>query len=136
MAFFNNKYESGERNGWKFPYTGGELAETLQSRLRYHTERAAYWRDEATHTEERIRTSGIHIEEFGVTGGSRFEAKIDHSLGTRLSEARDALKVHDRFVDQYLAFQHEFNKDPKRVYELQLGDLRFFGVLGEPEMDA
>lgn len=135
MAFFNNRYESGERGNWKFRYSGAELSQSLKARMKHHTERASYWHEEARTTEEKLRSDGIRLQEFGVTGGTRFEAKIDSSLGSRLSEAREASKIHDRFVEQYEAFEHQFEKEPERIYELALEDLRFFGIVGEAATD-
>lgn len=136
MAMFRDHYEKGNRDGWTFAYTGAELSKALVPRLNYHTERADYWEDEMKSTEDKIRTSGISIEEYGVTGGSRFEAKIDTALGARLTEAREAFKVHRKLVEEYLALDSEFYREPQRRYELKLGDLRFFGLIGEAQADT
>ncbi len=99
-------------------------------RQAYHQERLAYWKGEAKVTEDKIRSEGMKLEEFQVTGGTRFEAKINESLGRRLSEAKSKAASHDAFLEQFTVFLAEFRRQPDREMPLQLGDVIYFGLHG------
>jgi hypothetical protein len=124
----NSSRSESVRGSWRFEYKASDLIPACQKRIRYHAERLEYWRKEARDTEEKIRSAGVQLQEFSVTGGSRFEARVDELLGRRLSEAKQKVSKHDGYLEQFQVFLREFQREVTRVYNLQLGDVIFFGL--------
>ncbi len=120
-----------ERDNWLFTYKASELLPPTRRRLDYHKKREANWRDESEKVEKKIRASGISLEEYEETLGARFEARIDMALGRRLSECRDKEKKHRALREQFEVFASEFERELSKEYQLAVGDIRFFGLLGE-----
>lgn len=130
---YSDRYESGNRDGWEFEYQGAELVTSTRKQFEYHAGREEYWSSEAKKMEGQIRDSGISLEEYAVTGGTRFEAKIDTSLGARLTECRAKEKEHRVLREQFEGFLHEFERpqNTSHTFKLKLADLRFFGLVGD-----
>jgi hypothetical protein len=135
MAHRFDMDEGSRRGQWHFRYQADDLLEPAATRLGYHRARLGYWQKEAARVEGEIRAKGVRLEELPVTGGSRFEARIDHSLGSRLTECRAKVERHLDLCQQYEAYIAEFEREPAKEYQLGIGDLRFFGLVGEPEPD-
>lgn len=128
---YPDRYQNGKRDSWTFPYTGKELLRFATGRMEYHQARERFWEEEESKTEEEIRSKGISLQEYAVTGGTRFEAKIDTSLGTRLTECREKVEKHRALKEQFEVFVMEFGRNPDRSFELAPADIRFFGLLDD-----
>jgi hypothetical protein len=128
---YEDRNESGERSNWIFEYHGEDLIDSTSKRLSYHQGRRKFWDTEAEKVEKEIRDKGVSLEERGVTGGVRFEARIDAVLGQRLAECRTKSDSHRSLAEQYEAYRHEFNRNPQSNFKLRIADLKFFGLVGD-----
>ena len=127
---YEDRDTTGNRDKWDFEFLGSALIKPCQKRLDYHKKREDHWTKEAKATEDQIRAKGVSLEERGITGGVRFEARVDTVLGERLGEQRGKLEKHRKLREQYEGFAHEFERTPNRTFALKISDMRFFGIVG------
>lgn len=121
---------TGERSKWTFSYQAKDLFETTNARAKFHRSRRLHWNEEVRQLEAEIRDKGVELKEIPVTGGHRFEASVDTALGRQFTEAKEKEEAHAKRQEQYDAYVHEFERDPEKTYELNMDDLRFFGLVG------
>jgi hypothetical protein len=102
--YFQLTNESGKRNRWTVSVAVADLVKACEARMAYHRERLAFWTTANTEAEKELRTDGLTVKKFEVSGGSRIEAQVDPSLAKRVGECQSAKKRHQEAINRFGAF--------------------------------
>lgn len=121
------------REDWEFQFTAKEVAEAAEKVSSYHRGRQQHWDERARNLATEIRETGVELKEITVTGGSRFEAHVNNSLGNQLSEAKSKADSHKMTADKYADWGFALRTlAPSQTLSLDVTDVTFF-ELGRPE---
>lgn len=117
------------RHHWEYEYTGSEIIEAVKDKVDYHAERLNFWTKEKLKCEKELKENGVSIEGYDVTGGRRYEAKLDNSLANRYTEAWDKCESHGNMMDKFHSYLRALEHNPPtKVYYLNLDDVEFFDM--------
>jgi hypothetical protein len=105
-----HEFRSTNRETWKFTYHGQELLEPARAR------RAEYAEKERA---ARERVSALMLDK---TVGAKDE---------RITNAQGDVERYGAIHEQLMVWCHEFARAPDREFMLSLGDVVFFGLIGE-----
>jgi hypothetical protein len=129
--YFRIGSESGKRERWTVKVGARMLLNCCDERMRYHLERVAFWEAEHAKAEERLRSEGIQLKHFDVTGGRRTEAQLDASLAKRVSECEQRLKSNRDSYNRFAAFKALFKvAGPDELLDLNADDILYFNLEG------
>lgn len=120
------------RDHWDFMYVSSDVAAAASVKREHHVNRIAFWEREQDDVVEQLRSAGVEVIEHQVTGGARHDVQFDPALTKRLSECRAKLHEHRQRVLTYEAFAKGLAANPNVMLELDVDDIRFFGLADEP----
>lgn len=116
------------RNKWTFEYAASEIAEAAKKRAEYHRKREAHWKAEREASEQKIRDAGVQMDELEVSGGRQFNVDIDRNLKRRYETAASKEAEHQDSAEEYEKFARALELRPEQRIELDVDDVRYFGL--------
>jgi hypothetical protein len=145
--YFRLTSETGKRERWTVKISGAKLSECCTERMGYHRERVAFWEKALATAEQSLRSDGIQLKHFEVTGGRRTEAQLDPSLAKRVAECEQRLKSNRDAVNRFAAYrallaaggpnaEYELNADDVLYFNLEGADIGGDGDAGEPGQES
>ena len=102
-----NDFRQPTREGWKYPYKGGDLLETAKQK---HAEYLA--------AEKEARS---------VVANLIGDIQVSHD-SKDMRDAKTAIEHNGNLREQCAVFIHEFERNPEREFNLSLGDVVFFNL--------
>jgi hypothetical protein len=102
--YFNIGSDS-KRTRWSVKVDAKTMAKCCDERMSYHANRMNFWSDELEKAEKMLRSDGISIKHFPVTGGQRTEAQLDPSLAKRVSECQNRMKSNQDSLNRFRAYR-------------------------------
>jgi len=123
------------RNDWKFEYTAIKLAEAVQNKVNWHTERLEWWKNKKNKVFSTIRQEGIEIDEkisleFKSPKSRDWDqgaqVMVRNDLQKDLDECMEKLKAHTRRLNEYIGWQQILNANLESHQFLDIDDWLFF----------
>jgi hypothetical protein len=108
MGMFNDNV-SPNRHDWTYTYFGSQL-------LPYATKLHAEYFSKEKHAR-------------GLMADLMKDMSVSQN-DTKVQEAKRDIANFGTLKEQCSVFQHEFDRNPDKTYELGLGDVTFFGLVG------
>lgn len=127
MGYFH--LTEGKRHSWKVKVKASRLAQCCEERMSYHNARIAFWDKERKAAEEELRSKGLQLRHFAVTGGERMEAQLDTGLAKRVSECERRLNEHRSAIDKFRAYKAFFALSSEE-HDLTADDVLYFNLEG------
>jgi hypothetical protein len=122
--------ESGRRHKWTVKVAAKQLTSCCSERMVYHEGRINFWKTELDASETKLRTEGIQLKHYEVTGGRRTEAQLDSSLSGRVGECQQRLKSNRDAYDHFAAYYAMFKLAGDSEFELNCDDVLYFNLEG------
>lgn len=123
------------RDAWEFPYTADVLLKAAYGKVEFHTERITVWEKAQEETKQKIRDSGLHIDE-GVDIGpgttiynSRNagpQVTINDEMLRHLNEAIAKVRQHRDKIKDYGAWAEVLASQGQASFPLNHDDWLFF----------
>lgn len=121
--------EQGKRHRWTIKVYVPKLLECCKERMTYHQSRVAFWRKQHETAEGKLRSDGIKLAHFEVTGGQRTEAQLDAALAKRVGECENRLRYNQAALDKFHAFDAMLQQaDKADQWELNADDVLYFNL--------
>lgn len=118
---------STNRATWRFPFTVRLVLDAARAQEEHHQARLDHYQEELGATEAAIRATGITLDEYQVTGGAQFQAKVDVGLAAKYQDLRRRRDDHERDRGGYAAWVRALSSRPDTdVLELDVDDVRYF----------
>lgn len=128
--YYSGLAESGKRNRWTVKVLASEVVKCCEERIGYHDTRANFWSDELRKSEEALRSGGIKLSHFPVTGGHRTEAQLDTSMANRVGECQKRLRSNQDSSRRFVAFRAMLKLLKDEPIELNADDVLYFNLNG------
>ena len=116
------------RHEWKFSFTGQDLYSAADEKAVYHETRLEFWTAEFVMAEEKVKSTGVDVREYPVTGGNRLELVIDPTLQARYEECHKKLQMHEMMADEFDRYARAFELNVDALFDLDADDIRYFGL--------
>lgn len=129
MAYFTIG-SAAKRHGWTVKVPAFALVTACDERLAYHKGRIEFWSKELARASETLKTEGIKIRTYEVSGGNRSEAVLDPTLSGRVSECEAALKSNKDSVNRFTAYRSLFTIAKDEMLDLAADDVLYFNLEG------
>jgi hypothetical protein len=123
------------RDQWRFEYAAGKLADAAATKIRYHSERLAFWKAKRTEVLNTIRAEGLEIDEKIVIGHSSPKARDwEHSsmisvrddLREKLEECQRKLAYHSGKHVEYDGWHQALSANSDVPLRLHIDDWLYF----------
>lgn len=135
-----------KREKWKFQFKADEVNAAAGAKVKFHTDRLAWWQGKKEEVMTEIKTTGISIDEsivdeLGKAGyagyqtltvqNARFgnaapQVRIDPALVQRLNEAHGKIEEHKGKVKAYTAWVEVLGAGGSQLLTLDHEDYLFF----------
>ena len=121
------------RNQWKFDYSASEILQATESKLKFHHERLAWWKNKKEDVISMIREEGLEIDENiameYISPKSRdwgTQVTVRDDLRKDLNECLKKLSYHTDLINDYAAWQQVLRVNPENSLNLDHDDWLFF----------
>jgi hypothetical protein len=127
------------RNEWEFSYTTEQLADAASAQFAFRNERVLVWEQKKAEVIERIKASGINVQDslaelmsnnpgkYMATRSHRgAQITIDVTMQADLDECVEKIQEHKTFREQYAAWAKVFAGNPGQSLKLHHDDWVFF----------
>jgi hypothetical protein len=131
------------RSDWEFEYTGAALAEAAKTKLEFHQERLAWWKEKRSAIMTQIRSEGLEINE-KISLGFRSpksrdweggaQVMIRNDLQKALNECQEKLSFHTGKINGYKGWYQMLTANPHARKGLDIQDWLYF-FSSEPVTD-
>jgi len=110
-----------------------KLKDASQERADFHRTRAAEWQVTYDAALEELKSQGIDVRQYDITGGQRVELVGDPSLLNRVNEAQGKVKSHGADAEKFDRWARAFMvtlEQPAGDFSLPLNadDLEYFNL--------
>ena len=127
--YFRILNEMGKREKWTVKVPVEMLRSCCDERMRFHTNRLEFWTTEREQSESLLRSDGIKVKHFAVTGGQRTEAQLDPSMAARVAECEQRQKANKDSMNRFRAFKSMLSLMPQGTeMELNADDILYFNL--------
>jgi hypothetical protein len=128
MGYFPMTSERGKRERWIVKVSAERLLACCEERIAYHNGRVAFWESQHADAEDKLRSGGIQLRHFDVSGGKRTEAQLDAGLAKRVGECEARMKENRQAVNRFVAFRALFLLTKGQEHELSVDDVLYFNI--------
>ncbi len=120
----------GKRERWTITMPAIKMLGSCKKRVDYHNGRVAFWQEQLSMAESKLRKEGLQFTSYAVTGGERTEAKLDPGLAARVQECRQRLSSNQDSANRFAAFHAFFKLAGSKDLELSADDVLYFDLEG------
>lgn len=123
------------RSDWKFSYTGTQLAQGAQTKLKFHEGRIAWWKKHKEELIAQIKSEGIQVSEGAAMGYSNPKARdyergakvmVRNDLQEKLDECMEKLGHHTNKLRDYDGWLQVLTGNPETMLEADMDDWLFY----------
>ena len=123
------------RDEWKFNYAAREVAGATGAKVKYHTERVAFWKTKREEVMASIRSDGLEIDEKLVLAHRNPKSRdwergtqvmVRNDLQKDLEECLEKLQWHTGELDRYLGWNDVLMANADARLELDIDDWLYF----------
>ena len=120
------------RADWEFIYPAEEVAAAAESKMKHHSDRAAWWDGEAKKAEEALKSKGFEYRERERSMGADLEIVGDPELARRVATCKQKIREHSESEELYSTWLRALKAVTKRgksqELTLTIADILFFGL--------